>query len=104
MSTNDTVRMQAGILVIGYDPGTASCTVRILSNSDGFEVVGDAATASGYGDALAETETAETQPAETESAGALPPLPGSVCAASVQHNFRAGRHPGRCKPGRHGGR
>jgi hypothetical protein len=96
MSTNDTVRMQAGILVIGYDPGTASCTVRILSNSDGFEVVGAAAAAaSGCGDALA----------ETEPAGEPPPLPGSagsVCAASVQHNFRAGRHPGRCKPGRHG--
>jgi hypothetical protein len=91
MSTNDTVRMQAGILVIGYDPGTASCTVRILSNADGFEVVGDGTAASGFGDALA----------ETEAAGELPPLPGSVCAASVQHNFRAGRHPGRCKPGRH---
>jgi hypothetical protein len=90
MSTNDTVRMQAGILVIGYDPGTASCTVQILSNSDGFEGVG--AAASGYGDALA----------EAEPAGELPPLPGSVCAASVQHNFRAGRHPGRCKPGRRG--
>ena len=93
MSTNDTVRMQAGILVIGYDPGTASCTVRILSTPDGFEVVGDGAAAeSGYGDALA----------GTGAAGELPPLPGSVCAASVQHNFRAGRHPGRCKPGRHG--
>ena len=90
MSTNDTVRMQAGILVIGYDPGTASCTVRILSNADGFEVVGDGTAASG--DALA----------GTEAAGELPPLPGSVCASSIQHNFRPGRHPGRCKPGRHG--
>jgi hypothetical protein len=93
MSTNDTVRMQAGILVIGYDSGTASCTVRILSTSDGFEVVGAGASPeSGYEDVLA----------GAGAAGELPPLPGSVCAASVQHNFRAGRHPGRCKPGRHG--
>jgi hypothetical protein len=91
MSTNDTMGMRAGILVIGHDPGTASCTVQVLSTSDGFEVVGDGSAAtSGYGEALA----------ETEAAGELPPLPVSICAASVQHNFRAGRHPGRCKPGR----
>jgi hypothetical protein len=90
MSTNDTVGMQAGILVIGYDPGIASCTVQILSTSDGFEVVGDGSAAmSGLAVALA----------ETEPAAELPPLPALICAASVQHNFRAGRHPGRCKPG-----
>ena len=90
MSTNDTAGMQAGILVIGYDPRTASCTVQILSTSDGFEVVGDGSAAtSGHGEALA----------EAEPAGELPPLSALICAASVQHNFRAGRHPGRCKPG-----
>jgi hypothetical protein len=91
MSTNDTVGMQAGILVIGYDSRTASCTVRILSTSDGFEVVGAGSAAMpGHGVALA----------EAEPAAELPPLPALICAASVQHNFRAGRHPGRCKPGR----
>jgi len=90
MNTNDTAGMQAGTLVMGYDPRTASVTVHVLGNPDDFEVVSDgAAVMSGYGDAEAGTEFAG-QPA-------APPRP--ICAASVQHNYRAGPHPGKCKPG-----
>jgi hypothetical protein len=95
MSTNDTARMQAGILVMDYDPRTASCTVRVLSNSGGFEVVRDeTAGALDHSDVPSWTEFAG------EPAGEPAGWPRSVCAASVQHNFRAGRHPGNCKPGK----
>ena len=95
MSTNDTARMQAGILVMGYDACTASFRVQVLSNSGGFEVVSDGtAVAPGHGDAEAWTEFA----AEPDA------VPRPVCAASVQHNFRAGPHPGSCKLGRGGRR
>jgi hypothetical protein len=91
MSTNDTAGMRAGILVMGYDPRTASLTVQVLSNSGGFEAASDGtAVRPGRSDAQAGTD-----PAVALTGWARP-----VCAASVQHNFRAGRHPGRCQPGR----
>jgi hypothetical protein len=94
MSTNDTAGMQAGVLVMGYDARTASFAIQVLSNSGGFEVVRDgAAVAPGYGDG------AWTEFAAEPDAGPRP-----VCAASVQHNFRAGPHPGNCQPGRGGRR
>lgn len=90
MSTNDTAGMRAGLLA-GYDARTASLTVQVLSNPAGpGAVIDGTAVRPGRGDDQAGTDSA------VEFTGWARP----ICAASVQHNFRAGRHPGRCQPGR----
>jgi hypothetical protein len=81
MSTNGTAGMQTGRLVLGYDARTASLTVQVLSNPAGSGAVSD--------------DQAGMDAAVEFTGWARP-----ICAASVQHNFRAGRHPGRCQPGR----
>ena len=91
MSTNDTAGMRTGLLVLGYDARSASLTVQVLSNPAGPGAVGDGtAVRPGRSDDQAGTAAA------VEFTGWARP----ICAASVQHNFRAGRHPGRCQPGR----
>ena len=81
MSTNGTAGMRTGRLVLGYDARTASLTVQVLSNPAGSGAVSD--------------DQAGMDAAVEFTGWARP-----ICAASVQHNFRAGRHPGRCHPGR----
>jgi hypothetical protein len=81
MSTNGTAGMRTGRLVLGYDARTASLTVQVLSNPAGSGAVSD--------------DQAGMDAAVEFTGWARP-----ICAASVQHNFRAGRHPGRCQPGR----
>ena len=90
MSTNDTAGMRTGRLGLGYDARTASLTVQVLSNPAGSGAVSDGTAVRPRSDDLAGTDAA------VEFTGWARP----VCAASVQHNFRAGRHPGRCQPGR----
>jgi len=80
MSTNGTAGMRTGRLVLGYDARTASLTVQVLSNPAGSGAVSD--------------DQAGMDAAVEFTGWARP-----ICAASVQHNFRAGRHPGRCQPG-----
>jgi hypothetical protein len=81
MSTNGTAGMRTGRLVLGYDARTASLTVQVLSSPAGSGAVSD--------------DQAGMDAAVEFTGWARP-----ICAASVQHNFRAGRHPGRCHPGR----
>ena len=81
MSTNGTAGMRTGRLVLGYDARTASLTVQVLSSPAGSGAVSD--------------DQAGMDAAVEFTGWARP-----ICAASVQHNFRAGRHPGRCQPGR----
>jgi hypothetical protein len=81
MSTNGTAGMRTGRLVLGYDARTASLTVQALSNPAASGAVSD--------------DQAGMDAAVEFTGWARP-----ICAASVQHNFRAGRHPGRCQPGR----
>jgi hypothetical protein len=78
MSTNDTAGMRTGRLVLGYDARTASLTVQVLTSPAG------------------RSDDQAGMDAAVEFTGWARP----ICAASVQHNFRAGRHPGRCQPSR----
>jgi predicted chitinase len=88
MSINDTAKTPSGVLVMDYDPRTASFTAQVLTNSGGFEAVRD-------GTAVAASDS-DAQ-AAAEFVGKLTARPGSVCPASVQHNYRAGPHPGNCQ-------
>jgi hypothetical protein len=90
MSTNGTAGMRTGRLVLGYDARTAGLTVQVLTNPAGSGAVGDGSVVRpGRSDDQAGMDAA------VEFTGWARP----ICAASVQHNFRAGRHPGRCQPG-----